>query len=132
MPKRKAVHAELYSPDAADNPVLNGGKCRACGYVFFPPQRYGCESCGALPEKLEAAELRGRGRLHSYATVHLHQGKDIVPIPGTKRRAYLEENVAAAKLKLDAAQTTQLDSAMRPENISGPRYAEKIMATIDR
>jgi uncharacterized protein len=77
MPKRKAVHAELYSPDAADNPVLNGGKCRACGYVFFPPQRYGCESCGALPEKLEAAELRGRGRLHSYATVHLHQGKDI-------------------------------------------------------
>ncbi|MFZ0681077.1 Zn-ribbon domain-containing OB-fold protein [Candidatus Binatus sp.] len=77
MPKRKAVHAELYSPDAIGNPVLNGGKCRACGYVFFPPQRYGCESCGAPPEKLEAAELRGRGRLHSYATVHLYQGKDI-------------------------------------------------------
>ncbi len=77
MPKRKAVHAELYSPDAADNPALNGGKCRACGYVFFPPQRYGCESCGAPPEQLEAVELRGCGRLHSYATVHLHQGKDI-------------------------------------------------------
>jgi uncharacterized protein len=77
MPNRKAVHAELYAPDSADTPSLNGGKCRACGYVFFPPQRYGCESCGAPPEKLEAAELRGRGRLHSYATVHLHQGKDI-------------------------------------------------------
>ena len=58
-------------------PRLTGGKCRACGYVFFPPQRYGCESCGAPPEKLEAAELRGCGRLHSYATVHLYQGKDI-------------------------------------------------------
>ncbi|HLX04878.1 MAG TPA: OB-fold domain-containing protein [Candidatus Binatus sp.] len=77
MPKRKAVHAELYSPDPVDNPALNGGTCRSCGYVFFPPQRYGCESCGAQPEKLEAAELRGRGRLHSYATVHLYQGKDI-------------------------------------------------------
>jgi aryl-alcohol dehydrogenase-like predicted oxidoreductase len=62
----------------------------------------------------------------------LAKGEDIVPIPGTKRRAYLEENVAAAALRLDAAQMTQLDSAMRPENISGPRYAEKIMATIDR
>ena len=77
MPNRKAVHPELYSPDPADTPSLNGGKCRACGYIFFPPQRYGCESCGAPPENLEAAILRGCGRLHSYATVHLHQGKDI-------------------------------------------------------
>jgi len=77
MPNRKAVQAELYSPDSADNPALNGGRCRACGYVFFPPQRYGCESCGAPPEQLEPAELRGCGRLHSYATVHLHKGKDI-------------------------------------------------------
>jgi len=77
MPDRKAVHSELYSPDSTDNPSLNGGKCRACGYVFFPPQRYGCESCGAPPEKLDAVQLAGRGRLHSYATVHLHQGKDI-------------------------------------------------------
>jgi uncharacterized OB-fold protein len=77
MPHRKAVHAELYAPDDAGNPFLNGGKCRACGYVFFPPQRYGCESCGAPPEQLDAVQLAGRGRLHSYATVHLHQGKDI-------------------------------------------------------
>jgi uncharacterized protein len=77
MPNRKAVHAELYSPDSAGVPSLNGGKCRACGYVFFPPQHYGCESCGASPEKLDGVQLSGRGTLHSYATVHLHQGKDI-------------------------------------------------------
>jgi uncharacterized OB-fold protein len=77
MPNRKAVHPELYSPDPSDNPDLNGGKCRACGYVFFPPQCYGCESCGAPPEQLEAVKLAGRGRLSSYATVYLYQGKDI-------------------------------------------------------
>jgi uncharacterized OB-fold protein len=77
MAKRKALHSELYSPDDADNPSLNGGKCRACGYVFFPPQRYGCESCGASPDKLDTVQLKGTGKLHSYATVHLHQGKDI-------------------------------------------------------
>ena len=77
MPNRTAVQPELYSPDSADNPSLNGSKCRACGYVFFPPQRYGCESCGAPPEKLEAVQLAGRGKLHSYATVHLHMGTDI-------------------------------------------------------
>jgi uncharacterized protein len=76
MANRKALHSELYSPDDADNPSLNGGRCRACGYVFFPPQRYGCESCGASPDKLDAVRLSGRGKLHSYATVHLHQGKD--------------------------------------------------------
>jgi uncharacterized OB-fold protein len=77
MPKRKSVQAELYSSDATDRPTLNGGKCRACGYIFFPPQGYGCESCGALPDELEALQLRGGGRLHSFATVHLYQGKDI-------------------------------------------------------
>jgi len=77
MPNRTALHPELYSPDSADNPSLNGGRCRSCGYVFFPPQRYGCESCGAPPEKLEAVQLGGRGTLHSYATVHLHMGRDI-------------------------------------------------------
>ena len=77
MANRKALHSELYSPDDADNPSLNGGKCRVCGYVFFPTQFYGCESCGAPPDQLDAVQLNGSGKLHSYATVHLHQGKDI-------------------------------------------------------
>jgi uncharacterized OB-fold protein len=97
MPNRKAVHPELYSPDSAGVPSLTGGKCRACGYVFFPPQRYGCESCGAPPEKLEAAELRGCGRLHSYATVHLHQGKDI-EAPFTVGLIVLDEGPAIRSL----------------------------------
>ena len=62
----------------------------------------------------------------------LHKGDDIVPIPGTKRRKYLEENVAAADLKLSSADMGTLDGALRPEMVSGKRYADWIMATIDR
>jgi aryl-alcohol dehydrogenase-like predicted oxidoreductase len=62
----------------------------------------------------------------------LHKGDDVVPIPGTKRRTYLEENVAAAQIKLDTAQMKTLDEALAPEKISGPRYSEKMMALVDR
>jgi aryl-alcohol dehydrogenase-like predicted oxidoreductase len=62
----------------------------------------------------------------------LHKGQDFVPIPGTKRRKYLEENVAAAAITLDAQQMKALDEAMAPGKVSGPRYPEKFMATIDR
>jgi aryl-alcohol dehydrogenase-like predicted oxidoreductase len=62
----------------------------------------------------------------------LHKGMDIVPIPGTKRRKYLEENVAAASVQLDPAQVKVLDEALAPGNVSGKRYADRMMATIDR
>ncbi len=62
----------------------------------------------------------------------LHKGNDIVPIPGTKRRKYLEENVAAAEISLSTAEIQQLDTALKPEAISGPRYNERMMSTIDR
>ena len=62
----------------------------------------------------------------------LHKGDQMVPIPGTKRRKYLEENVAAADITLDATQMKALDDALAPEKISGPRYNEKMMTLIDR
>jgi len=62
----------------------------------------------------------------------LHKGDDIVPIPGTKRRKYLEENVAAAEVSLSAAETKALDAALAPEKISGPRYNAERMTTVDR
>jgi aryl-alcohol dehydrogenase-like predicted oxidoreductase len=62
----------------------------------------------------------------------LHKGDDMVPIPGTKRRSYLEENIAAATLQLDAEEMKQLDETLSPEAISGPRYNEKMMALVDR
>ena len=62
----------------------------------------------------------------------LHRGDDIVPIPGTKRRTYLEENVAAADVSLSDEEIAALDAALAPEKISGPRYNPKQMATVDR
>ncbi len=62
----------------------------------------------------------------------LQKGDDVVPIPGTKRRVYLEENVAAAGLKLTAAEILQLDKALAPEAVAGPRYNEKMMALVER
>ena len=62
----------------------------------------------------------------------LQKGEDVVPIPGTKRRSYLEENVAAAALRLDAREMAELDEALSPEAISGPRYNERLMALVDR
>lgn len=59
-------------------------------------------------------------------------GIDIVPIPGTKRTKYLGENVAAATIKLDAAEMAALDEALAPGKVSGPRYTERGMAMVDR
>ncbi|TJV25145.1 MAG: aldo/keto reductase [Mesorhizobium sp.] len=59
-------------------------------------------------------------------------GIDIVPIPGTKRTKYLEENVAAAAIKLDATEMAALDAALAPGKVSGPRYTERGMAMVDR
>jgi aryl-alcohol dehydrogenase-like predicted oxidoreductase len=62
----------------------------------------------------------------------LHKGPDIVPIPGTKRRRYLEENVGAAAIALSAEEIASLDDALRPENVAGPRYGKNQMAMVDR
>jgi aryl-alcohol dehydrogenase-like predicted oxidoreductase len=62
----------------------------------------------------------------------LHKGNDIVPIPGTKRRSYLEENIGAANLVLSARELKELDEALPFGITSGPRYLEQHMAYVDR
>jgi aryl-alcohol dehydrogenase-like predicted oxidoreductase len=62
----------------------------------------------------------------------LSKGDDIVPIPGTKRRAFLEENVGSTRIQLTDEDRQRLQNALAPEAISGPRYNERHMATVDR
>jgi aryl-alcohol dehydrogenase-like predicted oxidoreductase len=62
----------------------------------------------------------------------LHKGPDIVPIPGTKRRRYLEENVGAVTVSLSAEDMVELDAALLAENIAGPCYNERQMAQVGR
>jgi aryl-alcohol dehydrogenase-like predicted oxidoreductase len=59
----------------------------------------------------------------------LAQGEDIVPIPGTKRRQYLEENAAAADLELTDEDRARIDQEL-PE-VSGERYEEAGMASVN-
>jgi aryl-alcohol dehydrogenase-like predicted oxidoreductase len=59
----------------------------------------------------------------------LSRGEDVVPIPGTKRRSYLEENIAAADVDLSAEDLDRLDEAIPVGATAGDRYAN--MSTID-
>jgi len=60
------------------------------------------------------------------------QGKDIVPIPGTKHRKYLEENAAAADIALSQEDLARLDEAFPTDAAAGQRYPEHVMALVDR
>lgn len=62
----------------------------------------------------------------------LYQGNDIVPIPGTKRRTYLEENAAAAEIELSREVLNQLNQVAPVGVASGDRYNEKMMSAIDQ
>jgi aryl-alcohol dehydrogenase-like predicted oxidoreductase len=55
------------------------------------------------------------------------QGEDIVPIPGTKRRKYLEENLQAAAVHLDAAELAAIEAAAPKGVAAGTRYPESMM-----
>jgi len=60
----------------------------------------------------------------------LARGDDIVPIPGTKRRKYLEENCAAAELALTTEELAALDRAFSSQVASGTRYPEKQLGAL--
>ena len=62
----------------------------------------------------------------------LHQGEDVVPIPGTKREQYLEENAAAVDVELTPEQLQELDEAVPRGAVSGDRYPAESMATVER
>jgi aryl-alcohol dehydrogenase-like predicted oxidoreductase len=59
------------------------------------------------------------------------QGKDIVPIPGTKRRKYLEENVAASEIELNASDLSRLEELAPKGVAAGTRYPQEMMRFID-
>jgi len=80
----------------------------------------------------EMAEQKGAAPGQVALAWLLHKGDDIVPIPGTKRRRFLEENVAAAALALSADEIERLDAALPPGSTAGPRYNERMMAYVDR
>jgi aryl-alcohol dehydrogenase-like predicted oxidoreductase len=61
----------------------------------------------------------------------LAQGDDIIPIPGTKRRSYLEQNAAAAAIELGAKELKRIDEVAPRGVASGPRYAQEMMTLVN-
>jgi aryl-alcohol dehydrogenase-like predicted oxidoreductase len=74
---------------------------------------------GAMPAQVALAWVLGVNR-------------GIVPIPGTKRRSYLEENLAAASLELTAEDIEILDDITVSQAVSGARYNDRNLALLDR
>ena len=62
----------------------------------------------------------------------LAQGEDTVPIPGTKRRKYLEENIAAAQIALTSDDLKRIDAAFPPGTAAGLRYPAEFMKSVGR
>ena len=62
----------------------------------------------------------------------LAKGEDLIPIPGTKRRKYVEENAAAVDIRLTSEEVAELEAAVPEKEIAGERYAEAAMKAIDR
>jgi aryl-alcohol dehydrogenase-like predicted oxidoreductase len=85
----------------------------------------------ALVERVRAmAEKKGCTPAQLALAWVLAQGDDIVPIPGTKRRKYLEENLGALDVQLDANDLKELDAAFPQDVAAGTRYAEVSMKTL--
>ena len=61
----------------------------------------------------------------------LHKGDDVVPIPGTKRLAYLEQNLAALDVRLSAEDVARLDALFPPGTVRGERYGAAAAALLD-
>lgn len=59
------------------------------------------------------------------------KGDDIVPIPGTKRVKYLEENAGAVDVKLTAAEVADIDAVFPPDAAAGDRYAANMMGSLN-
>ncbi|NNM97977.1 MAG: aldo/keto reductase [Candidatus Dormibacteraeota bacterium] len=85
----------------------------------------------ALVDRIrEIAEAKGATPGQVALAWVLKQGPDIVPIPGTKRRRFLEENVAAASLELDSETLQELEAVAPLGAVAGDRYSD--MGTVNR
>jgi aryl-alcohol dehydrogenase-like predicted oxidoreductase len=87
----------------------------------------------ALVERVRAiAQRKGVTAAELALAWVLAKGEDLVPIPGTKRRKYLEEDAAAADIKLTPQEVAELEAAVPQNDIVGERYNPAAMKAIDR
>jgi aryl-alcohol dehydrogenase-like predicted oxidoreductase len=96
----------------------------------FQGENFG-RNLAVVDEVAELAEKLGVTASQLALAWVLAQGDDIVPIPGTKRRSYLEENVAAADIVLSAADLAAIDEVAPKGVATGNRYPDEHMARVN-
>jgi len=151
----------LWSREVEENGVLTTVRELGIGFIPYAPLGRGFLT-GAIrsPENFTADDWRrhaprfqGEHFTHNLALVQklqrmaadkgvtagqlalawvLAQGEDIVPIPGTKRLAFLQENLAALDIVLNTAELSHLDTVFAPGVASGLRYPQAGMATLEK
>jgi len=111
---------EDFAPDdwRRNNPRFQGGNF-AHNLALVDKVKELAQEAGCTPGQLALAWV-------------LAQGPDIVPIPGTKRRSYLEQNVEAVDIDLGPAQLTELEAIFPRGAASGTRYPEAQMGAVNR
>jgi aryl-alcohol dehydrogenase-like predicted oxidoreductase len=114
-----------------DTSKLDSKDFRATRYPRFQGENF--DRNMVLVERLEKIAARKRVRASQLALAWvLSKGDDFVPIPGTKRRKYLEENAAAVNINLTRAEIAELEEAIPESDIAGDRYNAVAMKAIDK
>jgi aryl-alcohol dehydrogenase-like predicted oxidoreductase len=110
---------------------LGAGDFRAERYPRFAGDNF--DKNQVLIDRVTAIAERKRVKPGQLALAWvLAKGDDLAPIPGTKRRKFLEENAAAADIKLTPAEVAELEAAIPQEEIAGERYNELQLERIRR
>jgi aryl-alcohol dehydrogenase-like predicted oxidoreductase len=79
----------------------------------------------------ELAEKKGCSPAQFALAWLLAQGNDVIPIPGTKRVRYLEDNMGALALELTESDLQETDARLRPISVDGERYVPEMMALVN-
>ena len=138
-----AACRELGVSFVAFSPVARGFLCDALHDVStldakdirramprFSPEHY-ARNLALLPAYKKIANDVGCTPAQLALAWLLHQGEDILPIPGTTRVEHLQEDVAAAQIRLSAEVLGQLDALINHHTVSGNRYAEQSNREVD-
>jgi aryl-alcohol dehydrogenase-like predicted oxidoreductase len=114
-----------------DTSKLDSKDFRATRYPRFQGENF--DRNMVLVERVEAIAQRMGAAAGQLALAWvLSRGLDLIPIPGTKRRKYLDENAAAINIKLTPADIQELEAAIPQYEIAGERYNAGGLNTIDR
>jgi hypothetical protein len=124
------------SPDICDRTSFSEtGHPRA---IASPPESRGELDQPCFPP-VSPRRRSGQARIQAHAQVlaqplqrrQLHRGNDIVPIPGTRSRAHLRENLGAASVRLEPGLLARLEALVHNRSVSGQRYNAANTVEID-